>query len=53
MNPHDRDGVVGAVTRAIQMGAEEAGKRMRILRTGVFENDVYHWAESFLSRLTA
>ncbi|MEM0984165.1 MAG: trehalose-6-phosphate synthase [Planctomycetota bacterium] len=53
VNPHDRDGVVGAVTRAIQMGAEEAGKRMRILRTGVFENDVYHWAESFLSRLTA
>lgn len=51
VNPHDLDSTVAAMVRAIRMPPEEESRRMRSLRTVVFERDVYHWADKFLDRL--
>ncbi|ACQ79057.1 Alpha,alpha-trehalose-phosphate synthase (UDP-forming) [Beutenbergia cavernae DSM 12333] len=53
VNPHDIDGVKQAIVRAIEMEPKERRRRMRALRKRVLDNDVQHWADSFLSVLTA
>ena len=51
INPHDIDGLKDAIVRAIDMPHAERRKRMKSLRKRVRENDVTHWADSFLSAL--
>ncbi|MFT4030360.1 MAG: alpha,alpha-trehalose-phosphate synthase (UDP-forming) [Protaetiibacter sp.] len=51
VNPHDIDGLKGAILRAIEMPRHERRKRMRSLRRRVAENDVTHWSDSFLGAL--
>jgi alpha,alpha-trehalose-phosphate synthase [UDP-forming] len=51
INPHDIDGLKNAMMRAVAMPHPERRKRMKSLRKRVRENDVNHWAESFLAAL--
>jgi trehalose 6-phosphate synthase len=51
INPHDIDGLKDAMLRAVAMPHPERRKRMKSLRKRVRENDVNHWAESFLAAL--
>lgn len=53
INPHDIDGLKDAILRAVEMPRPERRKRMRSLRKRVRENDVNHWADSFISALHA
>jgi len=53
INPHDIDGLKGAMMQAVQMGRSERRKRMRNLRKRVSENDVARWSRSFLETLHA
>ncbi len=53
VNPHDLDGLVNAMERAIRMEPEEVKRRQRALRRVVFEHDVHAWAASFMERLSA
>jgi alpha,alpha-trehalose-phosphate synthase [UDP-forming] len=53
VNPHDIDGLKQAVMTAIEMNPSQGRRRMRGLRKRVMENDVKHWATSFLSVLEA
>ncbi|MBK5250036.1 MAG: trehalose-6-phosphate synthase [Actinomycetales bacterium] len=53
INPHDIEGLKSAIITAIEMDPREARRRMRGLRKRVMENDVAHWANSFLSVLEA
>ena len=51
VNPHDIDGMKDAIVHAVTMSPQEARRRMRSMRRRVFENDVGHWAASFLDAL--
>jgi trehalose-6-phosphate synthase len=51
INPHDLDGMVSTLDRAIHMEPKEMERRMRALRRTVFRHDVYAWAESFMNKL--
>jgi trehalose 6-phosphate synthase len=51
VNPHDTDGVKDALARALEMPAEEADRRMRVLREQVLTHDVDRWARTFLEAL--
>jgi trehalose 6-phosphate synthase len=51
VNPHDIDGLKDAIVYATKMPPQEARRRMRSMRRRVFENDVTHWAASFLDAL--
>lgn len=51
VNPHDIDGIVATLERALAMPADEARARMTELRRVVRSNDVHHWAERFLESL--
>ena len=51
VNPHDIDGMKDAIVHAVTMSPQEARRRMRSMRRRVFENDVAHWAASFLDAL--
>jgi trehalose 6-phosphate synthase len=51
VNPHDIDGLKDAIVRAATITPAEARRRMRSMRRRVFENDVAHWAASFLDAL--
>jgi trehalose 6-phosphate synthase len=53
INPHDIDGLKDAILRAVEMPRPERRKRMRSLRKRVRENDVNHWADSFIAALHA
>jgi alpha,alpha-trehalose-phosphate synthase [UDP-forming] len=48
VNPHDIDGVKGAVVRAARSSPREAVRRMRAMRKRVFTHDVARWAADFL-----
>jgi trehalose 6-phosphate synthase len=52
VNPYDTDAVADALHQAFHMG-EERRQRMRRLRQIVRHNDVYRWADSFLSAAAA
>ncbi len=51
VNPHDIDGLKEAIVRAAAISPAEARRRMRSMRRRVLENDVTHWAETYLRAL--
>jgi trehalose-6-phosphate synthase len=51
VNPHDIEGMKDAIVRAAAITPAEARRRMRSMRRRVLENDVSHWAASFLDAL--
>jgi alpha,alpha-trehalose-phosphate synthase [UDP-forming] len=51
INPYDIDGLKDSIKRAINVSPAEATRRMRALRRRVFEDDVSHWADTFLGAL--
>jgi trehalose 6-phosphate synthase len=51
VNPHDIDGLKDAIVRAATTSPQEARRRMRSMRRRVHENDVAHWAATFLDAL--
>jgi trehalose 6-phosphate synthase len=52
INPYDVQQLAGAILRALDMSEEEQSARMRRLRAGVRENNIYRWAANLLSDLT-
>ncbi len=52
VNPHDLDGIKGAIRQAMELDPVEARSRMRRLRRVVRGADVYAWAQSFLEALS-
>jgi trehalose 6-phosphate synthase len=52
VNPYDVQQLAGAIHRALDMSEEEQSVRMQRLRSGVRENNIYHWAAGLLSDLT-
>ncbi len=53
VNPHDIDGVKGAIMQAVEMEPEESRDRMRRLRRVVRRNDAVAWAHEFLAELAS
>ncbi len=51
VNPHDIEGLKDAIVRAATISPPEARRRMRAMRRRVYDNDVAHWAASFLAAL--
>ena len=51
VNPHDIDGLAGALEKAIDMEPGERGRRMGALRGVLRENDVFDWAKRCLMLL--
>jgi trehalose 6-phosphate synthase len=51
VNPRDIEGVAGAMHKAMTLPAEEARRRMAVLRTVVRRHDVHEWADQFLEAL--
>ncbi|MDQ6782969.1 MAG: trehalose-6-phosphate synthase [Actinomycetota bacterium] len=51
INPYDIDGLKDTIGRAVRVSPTESGRRMRALRKRVFEDDVSHWAETFLGAI--
>ena len=51
INPWDIDGTKDTILRACAQPASEASRRMRAMRRRVFEDDVHHWAATFLGAL--
>lgn len=51
VNPHDIEGLKGAILEAARMPKAEKARRMRSLRKRVQENDVARWSSSFLTAL--
>ncbi|MFQ6112023.1 MAG: trehalose-6-phosphate synthase, partial [Nitrospinota bacterium] len=49
VNPYNMDEVADAIHRAFTMPEKERVERMEGLRRTVRENDVHHWARSFLA----
>jgi trehalose-6-phosphate synthase len=52
VNPYDVQQLAGAIHRALDMSEEEQSTRMRRLRSGVREYNIYRWAANLLSDLT-
>ena len=52
VNPYDINGMKAQMLAAYQAGPKEARRRMRAMRKTVAENDVAHWASTFLDELT-
>lgn len=51
VNPHDIDGLKAAIMQAVHLSPREAARRMRVMRRRVFQHDVRHWAQTFLTAL--
>ena len=51
VNPYDLNGMKAALMAASRAEPKERTRRMRALRKQVKENDVAHWADSFLTDL--
>jgi trehalose-6-phosphate synthase len=52
INPYDVQKLADAILRALDMSEDEQSARMRRLRVGVRENNIYRWAANLLSDLT-
>jgi trehalose 6-phosphate synthase len=50
-NPFDIDAVTSSLDQAIRLPEEDAARRMRRMRNHVKKNDVYAWAQGFLTTL--
>jgi trehalose 6-phosphate synthase len=53
VNPYDLNGMKSALMAACEAEPRERTRRMRAMRKQVRENDVAHWAQSFLDALDA
>jgi trehalose 6-phosphate synthase len=53
VNPYDLNGMKSALMAACEAEPRERTRRMRAMRRQVRENDVAHWAKSFLDALDA
>jgi trehalose 6-phosphate synthase len=53
VNPYDLNGMKSALMAACEAEPRERTRRMRAMRKQVRENDVAHWAKSFLDALDA
>ncbi|MFD1211813.1 trehalose-6-phosphate synthase [Arthrobacter sp. GCM10027362] len=53
VNPHDIDGLKERILQALNLPRTEAGRRMRLMRRQILQNDVEHWSQSFLRALGA
>jgi trehalose 6-phosphate synthase len=51
VNPYDLNGMKATLVEACRADRKERTRRMRALRKQVKENDVAHWADSFLADL--
>ena len=51
VNPHDIEGLKGAIVRAAHAPARESARRMRAMRRRVRTHDVARWASDFLRAL--
>jgi trehalose 6-phosphate synthase len=52
VNPHDLDGIKGAIRDVLDLDPGEACARMRYLRDVVGRRDVHAWARDFLATLS-
>ena len=52
VNPYDLNGMKTALLAASEAEPRERTRRMRAMRKQVMENDVAHWAASFLTELS-
>ena len=52
VNPHDLDGIKGAIREVLDLDPGEAAARMRYLRGVVGRRDVHAWARDFLATLS-
>ncbi|HTK15701.1 MAG TPA: trehalose-6-phosphate synthase [Acidimicrobiia bacterium] len=52
VNPHDLDGIKGAIRDVLDLDPNEARARMRYLRGVVGRRDVHAWARDFLATLS-
>ncbi len=53
VNPYDINGMKATMLEAYQAGQKERSRRIRAMRKTVQENDVSHWASTFLDQLSA
>ena len=51
VNPHDIDGLVLTIDRALHMPDNEQERRITSMRKQIAKHDVYHWAETFLEAM--
>lgn len=51
VNPHDLDGVAGALHQAINMPVDEQKRRMHRMQRALERNTVFDWASDFLGEL--
>ena len=52
VNPYDINGMKATMLRAHQAAPKDLTRRMRAMRKTVSENDVAHWASTFLDQLS-
>jgi trehalose 6-phosphate synthase len=52
VNPYDTEGVGNAINRALSMPLEERKQRHAALYQVLADNDISHWADRFLARLS-
>lgn len=52
-NPHDPADLLAVIGNAIDMGADEAGQRLRTLHDSVRHNDIRRWSGDFLAAVEA
>ena len=53
VNPYDINGMKAQMLAAYEADPKDLSRRMRAMRRTVAENDVSHWASTFLEDLTA
>ena len=53
VNPWDEEGLAEAIQRSLDLGVDERHDRMERLRAAVRNEDIYHWAGSFLKAAQA
>jgi trehalose 6-phosphate synthase len=51
VNPHEAEGVSAAIRRALDMPLDERKARHAPMMRIIMQNDIDHWAESFLAVL--
>jgi trehalose 6-phosphate synthase len=51
VNPHDIEGLKDRMVEAMNDSQQNKARRMKAMRRQVFENDIYGWANTFLSDL--
>ncbi len=51
VNPHDINGLKDRLVEAMNDPPAAKARRMRLMRRQVFENDIDHWANTFLADL--